>query len=393
MGVVVDPLTYEALEAVGLGAGLDVMSACSAEPFVATRQVLEERRAAGLAGTMQFTYRNPARSTDPGVTLPGAQTLLVGACSYHRDPPPLPRGAGPVARVARYVWADDQDRLLIGLGAVAALLEEGGHRSCVVSDQNHLVDRAVASRAGLGWFGKNANLLLPGQGSWFILGAVITDAGPDDLTDLPSVAPVADGCGSCDRCRPACPTDAIVAPGVVDARRCLAWSLQTEGSFPREHRVVLGDRIYGCDECQEVCPPNRREVIRAGPTGRGEAVPQGDPERAWVPLLALLGATDQELLDRHGRWYIARRDPAHLRRNALVVLGNIGDGTDPATRSALSAALAHRNPVVRSHAVWASRRLGCDDLLAVVTEDLDPMVQSELIQPVPPLLNPTPRAS
>ena len=100
---------------------------------------------------------------------------------------------------------------------------------------------AVASRAGLGWFGKNANLLLPGQGSWFILGAVITDAGPDDLTDLPSVAPVADGCGSCDRCRPACPTDAIVAPGVVDARRCLAWSLQTEGSFPREHRVVLGD--------------------------------------------------------------------------------------------------------------------------------------------------------
>ena len=392
-GVVEDPLRYEALEAVGLGAGLDVMGACSALPFVETRQILEDRRAAGLAGSMQFTYRNPARSTDPSVSLPGAQTLVVGACSYHRDPPPVPDQVGPVARVARYVWADDQERLLQGLGAVASMLEDVGHRACVVSDQNHLVDRAVAARAGLGWFGKNANLLLPGQGSWFILGAVITDAGPEDLAGLPVPAPVADGCGTCDRCGPACPTDAIVAPGVVDARRCLAWSLQTEGSFPREHRVVLGDRIYGCDECQEVCPPNRREVIRAGPGGRGQPVPQGDPSQAWVPVLALLQATDSELLNRHGRWYIARRDPAHLRRNALVVLGNIGDGADSATRSALSAALVHPKPVVRAHAVWASRRLGCDDLLAVVAQDQDPMVRSELAQSVPPLLTPTPRVS
>ncbi len=369
------------------------MGACSAEPFEETREILEKRRAAGLAGTMQFTYRNPARSTDPSVTLPGAQTLLVGACSYHRDPPPLPERVGPVARVARYVWADDQERLLKGLGAVAANLEQVGHRSCVISDQNHLVDRAVAARAGLGWFGKNANLLLPGQGSWFILGAVITDAGPEDLVGLPSPAPVLDGCGTCDRCGPACPTEAIVAPGVVDARRCLAWSLQTEGSFPREHRIVLGDRIYGCDECQEVCPPNRREILRAAPDGRGQPVPEGDPTRAWVPVLELLEATDQELLDRHGRWYIARRDPAHLRRNALVVLGNIGDGADGATRTALDAALVHPNPVVRAHAVWASRRLGCDDLLAAVAQDLDPMVRAELTQPVPPLSTPTPRVT
>ena len=378
------PVTFEALVAAGRAAGLDVVGACGAEPFTATREVLEERRAAGLAGSMQFTYRNPARATDPAATLPGARTLVVGACSYHRDAPEPPVGRGPVGVVARYVWADDQERLLAGLGAVAARLQAAGHRACVVSDQNHLVDRAVAHRAGLGWFGKNANLLLPGQGSWFVLGAVITDAGAPDLTGLPEPTPVADGCGTCERCLPACPTGAIVAPGVVDARRCLSWTLQDTGPFPRDQREALGGRIYGCDDCQDVCPPNRREVRRAGPEGRGEPVPLGDPDRAWVPLLELLRATDAELLERHGRWYVARRDPVHLRRNALVALGNVGDGTDPAVRAALAAALGHDAALVRAHAVWAARRLGCDDLLAVVVYDPDPQVRHELAAPVAP---------
>ncbi len=386
-------LTYRALEAVGRDAGLDVVGACPAAPFGDVREVLEERKAAGLAGTMQFTYRNPARATDPAATVPGARTLVVGATSYHRDPPASPEGVGPIGRVARYVWADDQDRLLRGLGAVAVALRDAGHRATVVSDQNNLVDRAAAERAGLGWYGKSANLLLPGRGSWYVLGSVITDAGPDDLPGLPDPSPVADGCGSCERCLPACPTGAIVAPGVVDARRCLSWSLQTTGSFPREHREVLGDRLYGCDDCQEVCPPNRLEVRRAGRHGSGEPVPVGDPERAWVPLLALLGASDQELLDRHGRWYIARRDPNHLRRNALVVLGNIGDGAAPEVRRALVGALAHPVALVRAHAVWACRRLGCDDLLPAVADDPDPEVRAELVAPVAPRPHPTPRAS
>ena len=387
------PLTYQALVDAGRAAGLDVVGACSAEPFDAARRVLEERREAGLHGSMQFTYRNPARSTDPSATLPGARTLIVGAASYHRDPPPRPDGEGPVAQVARYVWADDQERLLRGLGAVRDRLQAAGSRAVALSDQNHLVDRAVAERAGIGWFGKNANLLLPGRGSWFLLGAVLTDAGPDEVIGLPAAPAVADGCGTCDRCIAACPTDAIVAPGVVDARRCLSWSLQVEGSFPRHHREALGDRIYGCDDCQEVCPPNRLQVRRAGPTGRGGPVPLGDPERAWVPVLALLAASDDELLERHGRWYVPRRDPAYLRRNALVVLGNVGDGSDAAVREALVAALGHPRAVVRAHAVWASRRLGCDDLLAAVAHDPDPTVRAELVDPVTPLPTPTPRAS
>lgn len=354
------------LEEAGRRAGLDVVAATSAEPFDDVATVLEERRAAGLAGSMQFTYRNPRRSTDPDQTLPGVRTLVVGATSYHRDPPPPPEG--PVARVARYVWADDQERLLAGLGAIRDALVDDGHRACVVADQNHLVDRAVAHRAGLGWFGKHANLLLPGRGSWYLLGSVLTDA---TLADAPVPEPVADGCGTCERCLPACPTGAIVAPGTIDASRCLSWILQATGPIPVAHRVAVGDRIYGCDECQDACPPNRVELRRA-------SVPVGRADRAWVEVLELLAATDDELLARHGRWYIADRDPAHLRRNALIVLGNVGDGADPRVRSALTAALVHPAPMVRGAAVWSARRLGCDDLLVQVRDDPDPSVLEEL---------------
>ncbi|MEZ5180390.1 MAG: 4Fe-4S double cluster binding domain-containing protein [Acidimicrobiales bacterium] len=370
---------WSQLEAVGRRAGLDLVAACSAEPFPEVQAVLEERAGAGLAATMQFTYRSPGRSTTPERTLPGARTLVAGAASYHRDPPPRPDG--PVARVARYVWADDHERLLAGLGAVRDALVADGHRACVVADQNHLVDRAVAHRAGLGWYGRNANLLVPGRGSWFVLGAVLTDA---LLADAPAPEAVPDGCGSCDRCAPACPTGAIVAPGVVDAGRCLSWSLQVPGPFPRAQRVPLGDRIYGCDECQDVCPPNRVELRRAAPGGRGEPVPLGDPERAWVAVLDLLAATDEELLARHGRWYVPQRDPAYLRRNALVVLGNVGDGGDEDVRAALVGALASPDALVRSTAVWSARRLGCDDLLVALLDDPDPLVREELDAPVPP---------
>ena len=292
------------VEAIGRANGLDAVGVTSAARFDDVRIVLEERRAAGRAGSMQFTYRNPARSTDPERTLPGARTIIAGATSYHRDAPAAPEGRGPVARVGRYVWADDQERLLAGLAAICAALEADGHRACVVSDQNHLVDRAVAVRAGLGWYGKSANVLLPGHGSWFVLGEVVTDA---VLEGAPVPVPVADGCGPCDRCLPACPTGAIVAPGVVDGRRCLSWVLQAPEPIPVELREAVGDRIYGCDECQEVCPPNRRKVRRAAPDGRGDAVPVGDPARAWVPLLDLLAASDEELLARHGRWYVPDR--------------------------------------------------------------------------------------
>jgi epoxyqueuosine reductase len=167
-----------------------------------------------------------------------------------------------------------------------------------------------------------------------------------------------------------------VAPGVVDARRCLAWLLQVEGPFPREQRVALGDRLYGCDDCQEVCPPNRR-VERT--VAAGEAEP---PAQATVDVVDLLGASDHELLARHGRWYIPRREARYLRRNALIVLGNAGDPGDAGVIAALARCLRSEDGLVRSHAVWAARRLGRDDMLGGDGLDLDadpdPLVQAEL---------------
>ncbi|MEO1058671.1 MAG: QueG-associated DUF1730 domain-containing protein [Actinomycetota bacterium] len=218
----------------------------SAEVLADTRAELLSRRAAGLHADMQFTYRNPERSTDPSRAVANARSVIVAARSYMTDPaqftPPSPSVAadGPHARVGRYAWVDHYAPLRHALRDVARTIRSAGHRAVAFADDNAIVDRAVAYRAGLGWYGKNANLLLPGAGSFFVLGCIITTA------DYPvAVRPAADGCGDCVRCIDACPTAAIVAPGVIDANRCLAWVLQRPGTIPNEYRTAIGDRING----------------------------------------------------------------------------------------------------------------------------------------------------
>jgi epoxyqueuosine reductase len=350
---------------VGLGrsAGLYSVGVTTADVFEETRQLLFERRDQGLHADMQFTYRNPDRSTDPTRILPGARSLVVGAWSYrHSEPtttagPATPPGpARPEGHVARYAQSDHYSALRQALAPIAAHLRGLGWRATVVCDDNALVDRAAAHRAGLGWFGKNSLLLLPGAGSWFVLGSVVTDA---SLRPTLPGAPAAhaDGCGNCSRCLTACPTGALVAPGVLDARRCLAWLVQAPGPFPEEFRVALGDRIYGCDECQQICPINKVADRRDPPS------PSSSVDGSRVDLLDLLEATDEQLLAAHGRWYIAERDPRYLRRNALVALGNVGDGRHPGTEQALRRWLAAGDPLLAEHARWAARRLGRDDLV------------------------------
>jgi len=333
-----------------------------AGPFLETRQHLFERRAKGLHAGMAFTYRNPVRSTDPSASVPGATSLVVGARRYLRRASGT--GRSPRGRVARYAWKDPYAPLRSALEVVAEELRESGGRAVVVADDNALVDREAAVRAGLGWYGKNANVLLPGQGSWFVLGSVITDVALETASGA-----VADGCGACTRCMRGCPTGAIVAPGVVDARKCLAWLVQAPGVFPVTFRPVLGDRIYGCDDCQEVCPLNRD-------------VPPGPPEagdRSAVALLELLAMTDGELMHAIGHWYVPQRRPGAVRRNALIALGNVGDGGDEQTRAAVIDALHHDDAIVRGHAVWAAARLGHPEWAdGLVGREADPTVQAEL---------------
>jgi epoxyqueuosine reductase len=359
----------EELRVLGRDAGLDAFGVAPAEPFASTKRDIEARRSAGFDAGMAFTFRNPARSTDPGATLPGARSIIVGARSYFADEPPNAADASLCGRVARYAWTDHYRVLREALSVVRARLEGDGWRAIVLVDDNALVDREAAYRAGVGWYGKNANLLLPGRGSWFVLGSVLTDAPLP-----PSASPQPDGCGPCRRCMDGCPTAAIVAPGVVDAGRCLAWLVQRAGVFPREFRVALGDRVYGCDDCQEVCPPNRRVALRLRD---GQEGGQRDGE-AVVPLLEMLAASDAALLDRYGRWYIAGRDPRWLRRNALLALGNVANGGDAAVADAVRRALQSDDAMVRAHAVWTAGRLGLRDALALVRDDVAPEVVAEL---------------
>lgn len=355
------------LRQIGRRAGLDGVGICDARPFTEAYRHIQDRKARGESAGMQFTFRRPERSTDPSVTLPGAKALFVGARSYARQQPPAPV-EGPGARVARYSWIDHYQPLRRALTAVADRLKDEGWRARVLADDNALVDRAAAVRAGIGWYGKNANVLLPGQGSWFVLGSVLTDA---PIAPLQPVAPVADGCGTCRRCLSDCPTGALVEPGHLDARRCLAWLLQAAGPFPVEHREALGDRIYGCDECQERCPVNRRAERAAAPPAAEEGA------QPVLPVLEILVASDAELERLIGRWYIPGRDLRYVRRNALVVLGNVGAPGDEAVVDTLTRYLAGADVLLKAHAVWAAARLGRTDLLAGVAAD-DPLVAEEL---------------
>ncbi len=285
------------------------------------------------------------------------------------DPGDLP--AAVAGRVARYSWVDHYRHLRAGLEVIADELRAGGHVARVFADDNAIVDREIAYRAGLGWFGKNANLLISGAGSFFVLGCVITTAEYLDRV----VEPAADGCGSCRRCLDGCPTGAIIAPGVVDANRCLAWLLQRAGTFPVEFRAALADRIYGCDDCQEVCPPSvrlgARHVVEgeSGEVATTDAGPIHDTDeiQSRVDIVAMLEADDDELLEQFGRWYIAERNPRWLRRNALIVLGNTARAapdTPARARRCIERYLAGDDEVLAEHARWAAQRLGLSDVMA-----------------------------
>ncbi len=371
-----DPAYLESLLQFARELGLDRVGVTDASPLSRARVAIDDRKARGLSDTMGFTYRNPSRSTDPNISVDGARSIIVAARSYHSEQPEHP--GGMVARVARYAQDDHYTPLREALQKIALRLRADGHRAVVFVDENNVVDREVAYRAGLGWFGKNANILLPGAGSFFSLGSIVTTA-----VLAPAAQPAPDGCGTCRACFDECPTQAIVADGVIDARRCLAWLVQKSGIFPREFRVALGDRLYGCDDCQTSCPP----TVRLHSRHHARIAPVAGPG-AFVDVIELLNSSNESLLEKFGSWYLAERDPRWLRRNALIILGNIApvnnfevnNSVMSPVEQVLRRYLGDIDPMLRLHALWAAVRLGRRDLVESLSVDTDESVRDEYSQ-------------
>ncbi len=337
----------------GFGGGLDRVGVCETAPFPQVRADLVERRASGLSAGLTFTFSRPQQASDPASTFPWARCLVVGGRAYlpeAGDPGPPKHGMG---RVARFAVADHYRPLRHGLEAVAGCLVEAGWKAEVIYDDGRLVDRAVAQRAGIGWWGKNTMVLAPDDGPWMLLGSVATDA------SLELSKPMLRDCGTCSACLPACPTGALVEPGVLDARRCLAAIAQLPGSIPVEFRAAMGDRLYGCDDCLDACPPGGRrlESARSHPAGR-------------VDLVRILESDAASVAEEFERFFIPGRDGRYLQRNALVALGNCGG---PAHVDLLIRHLEGGDPLLAGHAAWALGRIGGTEaraaLEAVLVDD------------------------
>jgi epoxyqueuosine reductase len=314
--------------------GLDVCGITNADPS-RHADFYQQWTVAGKAGEMQWLTREPERRSDPRVVLSGAKSIIVAGMNYWQA---QPQGRG---RVARYALGEDYHHVLPEkLETLAAEITTSGAQAKIYVDTGPVLEKPLAERAGIGWQGKSTMLINTKLGPWLLLGEIIT------TLELEPDAPQQDHCGTCSKCIEACPTGAITAPYQLDARRCIAYlTIELKGSIPEELRPLIGDRVYGCDECLDVCPWNR-----FAQTTREARFLTKDEEPGADRLHALLEISQAEFKRRFARSPILRVKRRGLLRNVCVVLGNIGTADDlPSLRQAE----LHEEPLVREHASWA----------------------------------------
>jgi epoxyqueuosine reductase len=331
-------MTAAELERLAEELALDAIGAAPAEPYANTERDIAERKADGLFADLKFTMAQPEVSCHPESLLPGARTVVSAALCYYAEAPEPKPGEG---RLPRYTWTDAYAQLRERLDELGRRL--GGEYRVLV-DANQHVDREAAARSGVGFYGKNTLLITRKHGSWVVLGTLVTTA------ELDPTPPLGLDCGSCRLCIDACPTNALEEAGVLDVNRCLSYWTQSRHSIPEPVRVALGDRVYGCDICQDVCPWNRGvEKRRAGVTE--------DTAEPHVSLVDWLEAEDADLRVRYERLFVPRNDPRYLRRNALVALGN-GGVPDQETLRVIEDYASSEDELLREHAEWTLARLG-----------------------------------
>ncbi len=341
----------------------------------------------GYHGEMGYMARpdRVARRQNPAVILPGVQTIVCVGLGYFTRRLPTAVSQDPSrGRIANYAWGlDYHDVMTPRLEALADWLRAAGGavQSRVYVDTGAILERDHAETAGLGFTGKNSMLIDPRLGSWFFLGELLTTL-PLAVSPAPNPEASSPSCGRCRRCLDACPTGAFPQPYVLDARRCISYlTIELKGWIPRELRPLLGNWIYGCDVCQDVCPFNRfaRPTGEAGFYPSGGQVAEADWAAAAPPLLEILTLDEAGFADRFARSPIKRIKRARLVRNACVAAGNWGSET---AVPALIRLLTDPAPLVRGHAAWALHQIGAEEGKTAVSQALaseaDDMVRREM---------------
>ncbi|HZP48611.1 MAG TPA: tRNA epoxyqueuosine(34) reductase QueG [Vicinamibacterales bacterium] len=272
--------------------------------------------ARGYGGTMAYLQRSAERRADVRRVVPTARSVIVTATNYNTDRPYSTECADPRrAQIARYAWGDDyHDVVGARLDGLLAWMREASPEpfdARAYVDTGPVQERVYAQHAGVGWIGKNTCVINPELGSWIFLGVIICSL------PLPLDAPATDQCGTCTLCLEACPTGAIVAPGVLDSNRCISYlTIELRGDVPRELEGGMGSHVYGCDVCQEVCPWN------AVAPRSGDAAWQPRPAWDQVDLLTLADRSDDELAAALRRSPMRRTKAQGLRRNVAIALRN-----------------------------------------------------------------------
>ena len=335
----------ERITALAYGLGFDVVGLASLGPADTARK-FDDWIERGFAGEMRYLERGAEKRRDSRLPFAGTRSAVVVALDYGGKQP-----AGPVARYAR---GDDyhdvmESRLRELHNEIDTVVGHAVAGKAYV-DTGPLLERDLARRAGVGWFGKNTMLINPNRGSFFFLGALLLDL---ELVADPPFA--AERCGRCTRCLDACPTEALVEPGVLDSRKCISYlTIELRGPIPAELREKIGGLIYGCDICQDVCPWNvrfSRELAAPSSFESRDVLGDNDARRLARELLAM---NPSEFSAAFKGSPMKRAKLRGLKRNAAVVLGNIGSTDDV---SVLTAALDDPDPLVQEHAAWALARL------------------------------------
>jgi epoxyqueuosine reductase len=332
------------IKAKAFALGFDLVGITELGP-AATAPAFDDWLARGYEGEMSYMSRTADKRRDSRLPLEGMRSAIVVAMSYGGDQP-----SGPVARYAR---GDDYHDVmwerLNGLLRWVGEQREAPVNGKAYVDTGPLLERDLARRAGLGWFGKNTTLINPRGGSFFFLGALLVD-----LELAPDAPFITDHCGTCRRCLDACPTNALVDAHVLDSTKCISYlTIELKGDIPEANRPLIGDLLYGCDICQEVCPWNQKFGLPLREEAfKPRAAIAGKDARSLAR--SLLAMSDDEFRIAFKGSPMKRAKLRGLKRNAAIVVGNIGMPEDV---NVLTCASDDPEPLVREHAAWARARL------------------------------------